>query len=40
MAALVLCDFRINQLFKAKLGLLGEEEDDQYLTAFLLEASH
>uniref|UniRef100_UPI0037E9B91C protein adenylyltransferase SelO-like n=1 Tax=Semicossyphus pulcher TaxID=241346 RepID=UPI0037E9B91C len=28
---------RIHQLFKAKLGLLGEEEDDDYLTAFLLK---
>ncbi|KAA8580578.1 hypothetical protein FQN60_013536 [Etheostoma spectabile] len=31
---------RIHQLFKAKLGLLGEEEDDGYLIAFLLKASH
>ncbi|CAG5896112.1 unnamed protein product [Menidia menidia] len=28
---------RIHQLFKAKLGLLGEEEDDNYLIAFLLK---
>ncbi|XP_034718498.1 protein adenylyltransferase SelO-like isoform X3 [Etheostoma cragini] len=28
---------RIHQLFKAKLGLLGEEEDDGYLIAFLLK---
>ncbi|XP_049913181.1 protein adenylyltransferase SelO-like isoform X1 [Epinephelus moara] len=28
---------RIHQLFKAKLGLLGEEEDDAYLIAFLLK---
>ncbi|XP_041669640.1 protein adenylyltransferase SelO-like isoform X2 [Cheilinus undulatus] len=27
---------RIHQLFKAKLGLLGEDEDDGYLIAFLL----
>lgn len=33
-------NFRIHQLFKAKLGLLGEEEDDGYLIAFLLKASH
>lgn len=32
--------FRIHQLFKAKLGLLGEEEDDGYLIAFLLKASY
>lgn len=31
---------RIQQLFKAKLGLLGEEEDDGYLIAMLLKASH
>lgn len=31
-------NFRIHELFKAKLGLLGEEEDDGYLTAFLLKA--
>ncbi|XP_070784268.1 protein adenylyltransferase SelO-like [Enoplosus armatus] len=28
---------RFHQLFKAKLGLLGEEEDDGYLIAFLLK---
>ncbi|KAM8823552.1 protein adenylyltransferase SelO-like isoform 2-T2 [Spinachia spinachia] len=28
---------RIHQLFKAKLGLLGDEEDDGYLIAFLLK---
>ncbi|XP_041817121.1 protein adenylyltransferase SelO-like [Chelmon rostratus] len=28
---------RIHQLFKAKLGLLGEKEDDDYLIAFLLK---
>ncbi|XP_054479120.1 protein adenylyltransferase SelO-like isoform X2 [Anoplopoma fimbria] len=28
---------RIHQLFKAKLGLLGEEEDDGHLIAFLLK---
>ncbi|KAM9332486.1 protein adenylyltransferase SelO-like isoform 2-T3 [Pholidichthys leucotaenia] len=28
---------RIHQLFKAKLGLLGEENDDNYLIAFLLK---
>uniref|UniRef100_A0A8C4HTV2 Selenoprotein O n=1 Tax=Dicentrarchus labrax TaxID=13489 RepID=A0A8C4HTV2_DICLA len=28
---------RIHQLFKAKLGLLGEEEEDGYLIAFLLK---
>ncbi|KAM6971064.1 protein adenylyltransferase SelO-like [Tautogolabrus adspersus] len=28
---------RIHQLFKAKLGLLGEEEDDGYIIAFLLK---
>ncbi|XP_044033394.1 protein adenylyltransferase SelO-like isoform X3 [Siniperca chuatsi] len=28
---------RIHQLFKSKLGLLGEEEDDGYLIAFLLK---
>ncbi|KAM9839173.1 protein adenylyltransferase SelO-like [Aulostomus maculatus] len=27
---------RIHQIFKMKLGLLGEEEDDSYLIAFLL----
>uniref|UniRef100_A0A8C3B1I7 Selenoprotein O n=1 Tax=Cyclopterus lumpus TaxID=8103 RepID=A0A8C3B1I7_CYCLU len=27
----------INQLFRAKLGLLGEQEDDGYLVAFLLK---
>lgn len=31
-------NFRIHQLFKAKLGLLGEEEGDGYLTGFLLKA--
>lgn len=39
MAVLVFRNFRIQQLFKAKLGLLGEEEDDEYLIAFLLKAS-
>ncbi|XP_071340827.1 protein adenylyltransferase SelO-like isoform X2 [Trachinotus anak] len=28
---------RIHQIFKAKLGLLGEEEEDNYLIAFLLK---
>ncbi|XP_042254887.1 protein adenylyltransferase SelO-like [Thunnus maccoyii] len=28
---------RIHQIFQAKLGLLGEEEDDAYLVAFLLK---
>ncbi|KAM4533536.1 protein adenylyltransferase SelO-like isoform 1-T2 [Odontesthes bonariensis] len=28
---------RIHRLFKAKLGLLGEEEEDNYLIAFLLK---
>lgn len=34
-----LFSFRFLQLFKAKLGLLGEEEEeqDEYLIAFLLE---
>lgn len=31
--------FRFHQLFKAKLGLLGDEEEDGYLIAFLLKAS-
>ncbi|CAB1448643.1 unnamed protein product [Pleuronectes platessa] len=30
---------RIHQIFKAKLGLLGEEEGDSYLIPFLLQAS-
>lgn len=38
-ALFVVC-FRVHQHFKAKLGLLGEEEDDGYLIAFLLKASH
>uniref|UniRef100_A0A8C9ZPQ9 Selenoprotein O n=1 Tax=Sander lucioperca TaxID=283035 RepID=A0A8C9ZPQ9_SANLU len=33
----VLSKKQIHQLFKAKLGLLGEEEDDGYLIAFLLK---
>ncbi|XP_039982559.1 protein adenylyltransferase SelO-like [Xiphias gladius] len=28
---------RIHQIFKAKLGLLGEEEEDSYIIAFLLQ---
>uniref|UniRef100_A0A3P8SP37 Selenoprotein O n=1 Tax=Amphiprion percula TaxID=161767 RepID=A0A3P8SP37_AMPPE len=32
-----LYQMRIHQLFKAKLGLLGEDEDDRYLIAFLLK---
>lgn len=38
--ALLGFNVRIQQLFKAKLGLLGEEEDDGYLIAVLLKASH
>lgn len=29
--------FRVHQIFKAKLGLLGEDEDDNDLIAFLLK---
>lgn len=36
----VLCvNVRIHQLFKAKLGLLGEKEDDGHLVAVLLKVS-
>lgn len=31
--------FRVHQLFGAKLGLLGAEEDDGFLVAFLLKVN-
>ena len=34
---MLLFGFRFHQLFKAKLGLLGEEEEDGNLIAFLLK---
>lgn len=34
---LYLYTFRVHELFKAKLGLLGHDADDSYLTAFFLK---